>query len=526
MNTDKRWKIDEGRLRLADIASFALTDGPATITISERCESRVRSSHARLLDLLERRVPVYGVNTGFGDSCFRSIAAEKGEQLQKNLISYLLCGVGEPLPRAAVRAMCLFRLHSITRGYSGVSWDLVQAVKNFLERDWLPRVPSQGSLGASGDLIPLAYLAGVLQGEGVIDTPDGPRDAAALLKEHGVAPYRLKAKEGLALVNGTSTMAGLALQNYRDARYLIELATLGTTWVCLALGGRPEAFSSLVNEIAKSHPGQACIASWIREELIREGHSVIPVDQITVADGKTISLIQDKYSLRCAPQVLGPVLETLELAERWLETEINGVSDNPLIGEDGNLAMGGNFYGGYLGQGLDYLKLSLGHVADLVDRQLLTVIDEKSNRGLPPNLANWPGVAAEDRFLHHGLKGLHQAVNAITAEILSMTPPNGAFSRSSESHNQDKVSLGTTSATHCARLIDSLYSVMALHLVCLAQALDLRGIRLQGAGRKVYEGVRAAVPFVEYDRPLDNAIENLKKRLREEAMVQTGGIFS
>ena len=189
-----------------------------------------------------------------------------------------------------------------------------------------------------------------------------------------------------------------------------------------------------------------------------------------VDDGR----IQDRYSLRCAPQILGPVVDTFRLVGQWLECEINSTSDNPLVDTEGAFAMGGNFYGGYLSQGMDYLKISLGHVADFADRQLMMLIDEKSNRGLPPNLANWPGLPEEERYLHHGLKGLHQSVGAITSEIMARTMPNGVFSRSSESHNQDKVSLGMSAATACSDILESLFTVQALYLICLAQALDLR----------------------------------------------------
>ncbi|NJM10199.1 MAG: aromatic amino acid lyase [Bdellovibrionaceae bacterium] len=161
-----------------------------------------------------------------------------------------------------------------------------------------------------------------------------------------------------------------------------------------------------------------------------------------IEDSRTQEWVQDRYSLRCVPQITGPIFDTIQMLEKWLSDEINSASDNPLIGADENLANGGNFYGGYMSQGMDYLKISLAHMADLVDRQVAYIIDEKSNRGLPANLANWSGLAGEERHLHHGLKGLHQSVSAVTSEILARATPGGIFSRSSESHNQDKVSLG------------------------------------------------------------------------------------
>jgi histidine ammonia-lyase len=215
---------------------------------------------------------------------------------------------------------------------------------------------------------------------------------------------------------------------------------------------------------------------------------------------------------------LGPVLETLELNERWLETEINGVSDNPLIDDDGGLSLGGNFYGGYLSQGMDYLKISLAQIADMLDRQLTLLIDEKSNRGLPPNLIARDRIPADDHFLHHGLKGLHQAVNAITSEIMPRALAGSLFSRSSESHNQDKVSLGMSAANQCYDLTQDLYSVQAMYFVCLAQALDLKKVQLQGKTSKfLYELIRSVVPYVDRDKALGDQVDALKQELKSYA---------
>jgi histidine ammonia-lyase len=509
-------EINSGPLALGEVFDFVLKPKSFHgIRISDECRARVERSHAHMCALLEKHVPIYGVSTGFGDSLNRFIPAAQSEILQKNLISYLLCGVGEKLPRQASRAISLFRLHSLCRGYSGVSWQLIEQLKTFVENDWLPVIPAQGSLGASGDLIPLAYLGEILQGEGKVDTPRGIMPTAQLLSETGVRPYRLKPKEGLALVNGTSAMAGLTLLNLAEIDQVLELSTVGTAWLCLALQGRTEAFGPLVNEKAKAHNGQAIIAREILEMLNDEGYSPVPLSSIQVEGNKTVGFIQDRYSLRCTPQVLGPVRDTLSMVEKWLVDEINSVSDNPLFDEDGSMAMGGNFYGGYLSHGMDYLKICLGHVADLVDRQLMTVIDEKSSRGLPPNLANWNGMTSEERHLHHGLKGLHQAVNAITSEVMAKTMPNGIFSRSSESHNQDKVSLGMSAAVQCSQIFPSMYSIMAMHLTCLAQALDLRGVRLKGErSRLLYEKVRRQIPFIERDCALGERIESLAQSLR------------
>lgn len=514
------------RLKLAEVAKFVFNrEEYSAVNIAEDSLARVDASYLRLQSLLEKGLPIYGVTTGFGDSCHRFISRENAEELQSNLISYLLCGTGPSIPVEASRAMFTIRLKSLSRGFSGVSRELIDRMKLYLERDWLPVVPREGSLGASGDLIPLAYLAQILQGEGRVHCDGQIRQMSDVLKENRLAPYALKAKEGLALVNGTSTMAGFCLYNLRHARFLSELMCLMTGWSVLALKGRTEAFGELVNREAKFHPGQSHAARLISSVLQAENYSSTPLDKIAINNRLTSEFIQDRYSIRCTPQVMGPVFETMTLIEGWLENEINSTSDNPLIGDDGRLEMGGNFYGGHLSQGMDYLKISLGHIADLLDRQLMTLIDDKSNRGLGANLINAAAIPEEKRFLHHGLKGLHQAVNAITSEILQKTMPGGMFSRSSESHNQDKVSLGMSAAVQCSQMIEPLYTISAMYLICLAQGLDLRGQKLEGRdSTRLYNMVRARTALVSKDTALGDQIAALARDLQQLA-IEKGGAF-
>ena len=509
--------IDHNPLTLADLRRFVFArERYSVIEISSPTRARIEKAHQSLQLLLEKRIPIYGVTTGFGHSCFRVLKPEQSAELQRNLVDYLSCGTGPIVPEEASRATLLIRLKSLSLGFSGVSQALLDRMALCLERGWTPVVPREGSLGASGDLIPLAYLAQIIQGQGMVHSAQGPVPIAPLLKAAKIAPYELKPKEGLALVNGTSTMAGLAMLNLLHARFLLELQTTGTAWLCQIVRGKTEAFGPLVNELAKQHPGQARIARRIRRVLEQETYLARRGQDVVIQESsQTDEQIQDRYSLRCTPQILGPVLETLEQAEKWLETEINGASDNPLIGDGGELEMGGNFYGGYLAQGMDYLKISLAHMADHLDRQLMLLFDERTSHGLPPNLANWPGLPEESRFLHHGLKGLHQAVNAITSEILPKSIPNGIFSRSSESHNQDKVSLGMSAAVQCSDLLEQSYTIQAMSLICLAQALDLRGIKPQGAAeKKLYETIRQVIAFVERDQPLGEPVRQLTQVLK------------
>jgi phenylalanine ammonia-lyase len=512
----KTLSIGDSALDLEAAIEFSLKrSADSRVSVSAQAIEKVRASHKATLALLEKGIAIYGVTTGFGDSSFRLIPPHQAEQLQTNLVSYLLCGTGPLLSKEASRATFVVRLNSMCRGLSGVSDELIERMRLFLERDWIPAIPREGSLGASGDLIPLAYLAQVLQGEGRIYIGHEVRETKSVLEENGIKPYRLKTKEGLALVNGTSAMAGLMMVNLANARRLSDLALMATSWLCISLQGRTESFEPLINEIARAHAGQTKAARRIRALLHEESYATRANEKVGAHQSTAQTHVQERYSLRCAPQIMGPILDTISLIETWLKEELNSVSDNPLVNPEGQWATGGNFYGGYLSQGADYLKISLANVADMIDRQLMLVIDDKTNRGLPPNLVAWNKIPENERFLHHGLKGLHQAVSAVTAEILNRAIPNSLFSRSSESHNQDKVSMGMGGAVQCSDLIETLYSAMTMYLVCLAQALDLRGHKLQGAESKaLYSQIRSHVPFIDHDQQLGDAIAALRQSLQ------------
>ncbi len=507
------FEIENKRHHFREVVQIVF-DKSTKITLSSETKERIISAQKNLMDLFENGIPIYGVTTGFGDSCFRVIPKEKAQTLQKNLVSYLRCGTGPLLDEPSCRAVSVIRLLSLSRGYSGVSLALIERLAQLIESDIYPAIPTEGSLGASGDLVPLAYLAAAVIGEGEVYYKGKITPTSDALESAGIEPYTLQPKEGLAIVNGTSAMAGLALVNIQNAREILDHAILSSAWLCLAIDGKREPFSELVNELANKHSGQARVAQRIRDILDKEEYTPQRARDVSHSNGQTVGYVQDRYSLRCVPQILGPVLESIELAERWIEEEINGVADNPLVSSEGDFANGGNFYGGYICHGMDYLKISLAQVADLMDRQFTLLADEKSNRGLPPNLANWPGLPEEERHLHHGLKGLHQSVSAITSEIMQKSIPNGIFSRSAESHNQDKVSLGMSAAVQCSTLIDALWNVTSLYTTSLAQAIDLKGIQLKSSqSKEVYTLIREQIPFVSSDRALDFNLGKLKTQL-------------
>ncbi len=522
-----KYVIDAHHLTFSEIVKMHRENGDIEIDFGKELISRVEKSHANFKRHFAKEIPIYGVTTGFGDSCHRAVRNEDSEILQDNLVSYLMMGTGKNLSVEVGASMLLFRIISLSRGYSGVSLELLNKMKELYNKKIFPVIPREGSLGASGDLIPLAYIANNVRGQGRVFYKNEECDLETLVSSGVYKPHKLLPKEGLALVNGTTSMTALSYHNYQLSNYLNELSMLCSGWLCLSINGRVEAFGSLVNNEAKAFKGQSLAAARITEILTKEDYKGLSYHAINknAEDSLVTHLVQDPYSMRCAPQVIGPVADTLGMVKEWIEMEINGVSDNPLFDQEDRLANGGNFYGGYLSHSMDYLKICMGNIADLMDRQLTLLISEKTNRGLTPNLANWENISKDQRHLSHGLKAVHQNVSAITSDIMAKCIPNSIFSRSSESHNQDKVSLGMTAAVQASEQLETMVTVFACYLCCLAQAIDLRKIELKGTeSKKYYDLVRSQIPFVEKDMRLDIGISKLREKLLQEAKEQ-GHVF-
>ncbi|MFZ3231642.1 MAG: aromatic amino acid ammonia-lyase [Pseudobdellovibrio sp.] len=521
MNSNQNLKIN-GKLLVSDLSQFIFKRNHfSDVQIAEKVLEKTQKSHHALMNMIEKGIPIYGVTTGFGDSCTYYVDQELATQLQKNLIQYLSCGQGDLISIEASRAMFVIRLNSLSQGISAVSAELLQHMALLLKHDLVPAVPQEGSLGASGDLVPLAYLGQLIQGQGQCFYKDKLVEASDVFNVLNIKPYLLKPKEGLAIVNGTSTMAGVMLVNLKLTTEIIRLSEIATAWQCLVLNGKREAFGRFINEVAKTNPGQTLAAKNISRHLDNENYFPKRGQDVQVGHLVTDDFVQDRYSLRCAPQILGPIHENLQHSWISLEHEINSVTDNPVIDLEGQLEMGGNFYGGYLCQAMDFTKINLAHIADLLDRQVMMLIDNKSNRGLPNNLVDEENLGPNVRNIHHGLKGVHQAVSAITSEVIQKSIPSGIFSRSSESHNQDKVSLGMSAATSCSEMLKGVYKISAMQLVCLAQAIDLKKINLVGSeSKELYDLVRKHVPFVNQDMSLGHQIFELTEELKKQAYLR------
>lgn len=506
-NTSRAVRFDQGRLQIEDIADIAA--GKARATLSQAPEFRATITRgAEFLDrLLREEGVIYGVTTGYGDSVTVTVPADLVAELPHHLYTYHGCGLGAYFTAEQTRAIMAARLASLCKGYSGVSLDLLEQIARLLDKDLLPRIPSEGSVGASGDLTPLSYLAAVLCGEREVLRNGVEVPAAQALKDAGIAPLRLRPKEGLAIMNGTAVMTALACLAYTRAEYLTKLCTRITAMASFALDGNAHHFDATLFSV-KPHPGQQRVAAWLRTDLQCEQ---------TQRNGKRL---QDRYSLRCAPHVIGVLADALPWLRDYIENELNSANDNPIIDPDGERVLhGGHFYGGHIAFAMDSMKNAVANLADLMDRQMALLVDSRYNNGLPSNLSGMQGPRSA---ISHGLKALQISVSAWTAEALKQTMPASVFSRSTECHNQDKVSMGTIAARDCLRVLELTEQVASALLIAVMQGSLLRqrvnpDVAPQASLQSMVDALSADVAMIEEDRRLEPDLRVLLERIRTHA---------
>lgn len=483
----------------------ALAEGRAVPALTE--DPEYRAFLAKGAEHLARRLAagevVYGVTTGFGDSCETAVPPEHIAEMPLNLMRFHGCGTGRIFDEVEAAAIVAVRLAALARGWSGVRVSVLERLCDLLRHRVLPRIPAEGSVGASGDLTPLSYVVAALVGEREVSYRGAVVPADAALRAAGIEPLTLAPKESLALMNGTSVMVGLGCLAFARARALARLCAALTAVGSDVLGGNPAHFDDRLFA-AKPHPGQRACARWIREDIEYPRPAAPP-------------RIQDRYSIRCAPHIIGVLLDALPWVRSWLEIEVVGANDNPLIDpETGEVLHGGNFYGGHACFALDALKTAVANLADLVDRQLALVCNPDTSAGLPANLVARRGL---DRAAHHGFKAMQISASALTAEALKLTMPASVFSRSTECHNQDKVSMGTIAARDCLRIVELTETVAAIGVLAMCQAVDLRGGQnCHRRARALHAAVRARVPMVDADRRQDHDIATVLAMHRAGAL--------
>lgn len=518
--TDSRRTIAIGArpLSIEDVVALALGEARPAIDGDPEVRARIEASVKFVRDALAEGRAVYGITTGFGASAEFAVSPEVAAAMPLNLLRYHGCGTGRVLGEVEAAAVLAVRLASLSRGYSAVRLSVLERFAELLSRRILPCIPEEGSVGASGDLTPLSYVAALICGEREAWVGGGVVDAKGALSEAGLAPIPLAPKESLAIMNGTSVMTALGCLAWARARRLGRFAAALTAMTSDVLFGLPGHFDDRIFAL-KPHPGQRACARWIREGILDRDEAAPRLSYAWGSDAAVVRSprIQDRYSIRCAPHVIGVLLDALPWTKQMLETELNGVNDNPLIDPDAGEALhGGNFYGGHACFATDSLKNVIANVADLMDRQLVLLNNPLTNEGLPANLVARQGG---DRSTHHGFKAMEISASALTAEALKLTMPASVFSRSTESHNQDKVSMGTISARECLRVLELTETVAVIHLLALSQAVDLRGPdRCHAASRALRDAVREDVPLNDADRRMDHDIERTLARYRAGAL--------
>lgn len=486
-------------LTLEQIASVSL--GKLQVWLSEEARERMQRSRDVVEAVIREGRVVYGVNTGFGKLSDVHIAPSQLELLQLNLVRSHSCGLGPPLPEPEVRAMMLLRANVLARGNSGCRVEVVHTLLQMLERGVHPVIPEKGSVGASGDLAPLAHLALSMIGEGE-SWYRGERLAGGdALRAAGIAPVRLAAKEGLALLNGTQAMAAVgALAIFRGERIAV-LADLAGAMTLEALRGTPVAFDERIHA-ARPHAGQLASAAHLR--------ALLEDSEIRHSHLKNDPRVQDAYSLRCMPQVHGAVRNALEHARAVVELETGSATDNPLVfAESGDVLSGGNFHGAPLGMVFDYSAIALTDLMSIGERRIDRLVNPDVNEGLPPFLSAHPGLSS-------GYMLAQICAVSLLNEAKVLAHPASIDNVPTSGDKEDHVSMGMTSAVKLRRIVENAEQVLAIEMLAAAEGLDYRApLRSSASIEKARALIREMVPQMTEDRPLSRDIERIAEAIRE-----------
>ena len=507
----------------ADLTVFdveAVARHGAQAVLDEHARGRVQEARDVIERLVAEGAVVYGVTTGFGALADRTIAAADVERLQENLLMSHAAGVGDPLPRDVVRAMLLLRANTIALGHSGARPEVIDRLLDFLRLGIHPVVPAQGSVGASGDLAPLAHLSLPLIGRGQVEIRGRVMPAREALAEAGLEPLVLGPKEGLALLNGTQLMSALGALLLADADRLVRTASTVAAMTVEAMLGTDVAFSAAY-QLARPHPGQIAVAAELRGLLRDSG--------LQTSHHASPHKVQDPYSLRCIPQVHGAVRDALDHLRRVLDIELNSATDNPLVFPGGGVAdpsalatggglviSGGNFHGEPIALALDFAKLAISELGSISERRTALLLDPHLNGGLPAFLAPASG-------LDSGLMILQYTAAALASENKVLVHPASADSIPTSANQEDHVSMGPIAGRHARTVLAHVEQILAIEALCAAQALDLRlatmpGVHAGTGVRAAHDLVRARATHVDEDR------EPGPDLAAATALVQSGGL--
>src|ERR671911_1109161 len=457
----------------------------ARVALGEEARERVRSSRGRVEIMIEGPLPVYGVTTGFGALANSRITAEKRIELQHSLLRSHAAGMGPFVEPEVVRAMMAIRAKTLAMGFSGVSVELVEALVAMLNAGVTPAVPEHGSLGASGDLAPLAHVGLCLTGEGLVLEDGEIVPAKQALDRVGLSPVRLQTKEGLALVNGTDGMLGMLILALEDLELLLKTAEVTTAMSVEALLGTDRVFREELHAI-RPHPGQLASA--------RNLHRLLEGSPMVASHRDSPHLVQDAYSLRCAPQVYGAARDTWEFARGIAGRELLSTTDNPVVLPDGRVESTGNFHGEPLAFALDFLAIAASEVGAITERRIDRMLDPARSQGLPPFLSPLAGTNSGFMITHYTAASLAEENRRLAAPASVGSLPTSAMQ---EDHN----SLGWSAGRKLRRVLENLSRILAVEALCAAQALELRAPLIPGpATNMVLRRIRREVSFREEDR--------------------------
>lgn len=492
--------IDERYITLSEI----INSDKIEISNDKKFIDHINETHNFLINEIKDGKPIYGITTGYGASGKNYVSYEDSKILQTNLFRFHGCGVGKKLSYKVCKYALIARTISLSKAKSGVSIELLKRLEMLIQKDIIPVIPSQGSVGASGDLTPLSYIAAAVAGEREVYYKGEIKDVMEVYKELNITPYNFKPKEALAIMNGTTIMSAIALAAIEEFETILDSMESFVAGMFEVLLGDDTPVADFVH-LSKPFSGQIQSAKNIKRKI--EGSKLTHGrdDRYDKFFADNDLNIQDNYSMRCAPQVLGVIRDNLEISKNWVEQEINSVNDNPLIdGVNKKIYTSGNFYGGYVAHAMDTLKICAGNLADLLDKEFALLVDHKFNRGLGENLK-----LSHEPF-YHGFKAMQITLSSLSADVMKNTTAASIFSRPTESLNQDKVSMGTTAANDFSKMIPDLYNMLSIAFIGMAQAVDIRGKDLVSPYlTNIYENIRKDVKPLYEDRRMDFDIEKI-----------------
>ncbi|OYD09851.1 histidine ammonia-lyase [Paludifilum halophilum] len=493
-------QLDGDRLTLDDFARVVVSG--KTVSLSPQAVANMRRSRNQVENLVQREQTVYGVTTGFGKFSDTFIDTSQSSELQQNLIRSHACGVGKPLSEETVRGMMLLRANALAKGYSGVRPSTVELLIELLNRKIHPVVPSQGSLGASGDLAPLAHMTLPLLGEGEVFLHGKRIPAREALNQFGLEPVDLQAKEGLALINGTQMMASLSALALLRGKRLLLCADMIAAMTMEALNGIPHAYHSLLHQ-ARGQQGQTVTASNLRRLLKNSGRTSLPGEK----------RVQDAYSLRCVPQVHGASKDAYRYVLDIVTRELNAATDNPLLFPvEGEVISGGNFHGQPLALAADFLTIALAEIANISER--------RTERLVNPQLSGLPAFLTRQGGLNSGYMIMQYTAASLVSENKTLCHPASVDSIPSSANQEDHVSMGSISARKLHSVISNTERVLAVEYLCAAQGLEFGQGPMGSGTSEAYSMLRKEVPSLTRDREGQADIERAVGLIRKSSMVE------